>query len=252
MRKRIEELKEKKFDNDLVKNYKESLERARKEKMERKRRENEALKKAIKENEMKQQLLKEKIKKEKEDEIKMNEERIKLDIRQENERIRYYDQIKKNGNKYSMIQADEILEKMKKDQKAEEDKIQYYYDEKNREANEKEAKERMRRQKQTEDIKKYLDMQVEEKKKEENFLKLLDEEQARIWNIDCKKYFDDERIAEKKIKLMNKINFDALMNQIEEKKRSKSRQNVMSDNEYAMNKDILEKAQIEENAPVAP
>ena len=251
MRKRIEELKEKKFDNNLVKNYKESLERARKEKMERKRRENEALKKAIKENEMKQQLLKEKIKKEKEDEIKMNEERIKLDIRQENERIRYYEQIKKNGNKYSMVQADEILEKMKKDQKAEEDKIQYYYDEKNKEANEKEAKERMRRQKEREDIKKYLDMQVEEKKKEENFLKLLDEEQARIWNIDCKKYFDDERIAEKKIKLMNKINFDALMNQIEEKKRSKSRQNIMSDNEYAMNKDILEKAQIEENAPVA-
>jgi hypothetical protein len=251
MRKRIEELKEKKFENNLVKNYKESLERARKEKMERKRRENEALKKAIKENEIKQQLLKEKIKKEKEDEIKMNEERIKLDIRQENERKRYYEQIKKNGEKYSMVEADQILEKLKKDQKAEEDKIQHYYDEKNREANEKEAKERFRRQKERESIKKYLDMQVEEKKKEENFLRLLDEEQARIWNIDCKKYFDDEKDVEKKIKLMNKLNFDALMNQIEEKKRSKSRQNTMSDNEYAMNKDILEKAQIEENAPIA-
>ena len=251
VRKRIEELKEKKFENNLVKNYKESLERARKEKMERKRRENEALKKAIKENEIKQQLLKEKIKKEKEDEIKMNEERIKLDIRQENERKRYYEQIKKNGEKYSMVEADQILEKLKKDQKAEEDKIQHYYDEKNREANEKEAKERFRRQKERESIKKYLDMQVEEKKKEENFLRLLDEEQARIWNIDCKKYFDDEKDVEKKIKLMNKLNFDALMNQIEEKKRSKSRQNTMSDNEYAMNKDILEKAQIEENAPIA-
>ena len=251
VRKRIEELKEKKFENNLVKNYKESLERARKEKMERKRRENEALKKAIKENEKKQQLLKEKIKKEKEDEIKMNEERIKLDIRQENERKRYYEQIKKNGEKYSMVEADQILEKLKKDQKAEEDKIQHYYDEKNREANEKEAKERFRRQKERESIKKYLDMQVEEKKKEENFLRLLDEEQARIWNIDCKKYFDDEKEIEKKIKLMNKLDFDALMNQIEEKKRSKSRQNTMTDNEYAMNKDILEKAQIEENAPIA-
>ena len=246
MRKRIEELKEKKFENILVKNYKESLERARKEKMERKRRENEALKKAIKENEIKQQLLKEKIKKEKEDEIKMNEERIKLDLRQENERKRYYEQIKKNGEKYTMVQADEILEKLKKEQKAEDDKIQHYYDEKNREANEKEPKERLRRQKERENIKKYLDMQVEEKKKEENFLKLLDEEQARIWNIDCKKYFDDEKVVEKKIKIMNKLNFDALMNQIEEKKRSKSRQNTMSDNEYAMNKDILEKAKLEE------
>ena len=219
--------------------------------MERKKRENEALKKAIKENEMKQKLLKEKIKKEKEDEIKMNEERIKLDIKQENERIRYYDQIKKNGNKYTMAQADEILERLKKEQKQEDDKIQYYYDAKNKEANEKEAKERLRRQKERQDIKKYLDMQVEEKKKEEHFLKLLDEEQARIWNLDCKKYFDDEKIIEKKIKLMNKINFDALMNQIEEKKRSKSRQNIMTDSEYAMNREILEKTQIvEDKAPL--
>ena len=251
MRKKIEELKDKKFEKNLVKNYKENLEKARKEKMERKKRENEALKKAIKENEMKQKLLKEKIKKEKEDEIKMNEERIKLDIKQENERIRYYDQIKKNGNKYTMAQADEILERLKKEQKQEDDKIQYYYDAKNKEANEKEAKERLRRQKERQDIKKYLDMQVEEKKKEEHFLKLLDEEQARIWNLDCKKYFDDEKIIEKKIKLMNKINFDALMNQIEEKKRSKSRQNIMTDSEYAMNREILEKTQIvEDKAPL--
>ena len=251
MRKKIEELKDKKFEKNLVKNYKENLEKARKEKMERKKRENEALKKAIKENEMKQKLLQEKIKKEKEEEIKMNEERIKLDIKQENERIRYYDQIKKNGNKYTMAQADEILERLKKEQKQEDDKIQYYYDAKNKEANEKAAKEILRRQKERQDIKKYLDMQVEEKKKEEHFLKLLDEEQARIWNLDCKKYFDDEKIVEKKIKLMNKINFDALMNQIEEKKRSKSRQNIMTDSEYAMNREILEKTQIaEDKAPL--
>ena len=251
MRKRIEELKEKKYDLILVNNYKENLEKVRKEKFERKRKENEALRKAIKENEIKQQILKEKLKKEKEDDIKMNEERIKIDLKQEQERKRYYDNIKKLGNKYSMKQAEEILEKLKKDQKEEDDRIQYYYDAKNKEANEKEVKERLRRQKERQDIKKYLDMQIEEKKKEEKFLKLLDEEQARIWNIDCKKYFDDENIVEKKIKFMNKKNFECLINQMEEKKRSKSRQNIMSDTEFAMNRDILEKANLEEKIPLA-
>ena len=249
-RKRIEELKEKKFDSILVKNYQKNLEKARKDKIERKKRENEALKKAIKENEVKQQLLKEKIKKEKEDEIKMNEERLKIDIRQENERDRYYDRIQKLGNKYSMKQAEEILERLKKEQKAEDDKIQYYYDAKNKEANEKEVKERIRRQKEREEIKKYLDMQIEERKKEEYFLKLLDEEQARIWNIDCKKYFDDEKIIEKKIKLMNRKNLECLLNQIEQKKRSKSKNTSMNDNEYAMNREILEKANEQEKVPL--
>ena len=250
-RKRIEELKEKKLDLMLVKNYKENLENARKEKLERKKRENEALRKAIKENEKKKELLKDKLKKEKEEEIKMNEERLKLDIKQENERKRYYEKIKNNGNKYTMKQAEEILEKLKNDQKKEEEKIQYYYDAKNKEANEKEVKERMRRIKEKEEMKKYLDMQIEERKKEENFLKLLDEEQARIWNIDCKKYFDDENIVEKKIKYMNRKNLESLMKQIDEKKRSKSKQNIMTDSEFSMNRDILEKAQLEEkNEPV--
>ncbi len=250
-RKRIEELKEKKLDLMLVKNYKENLENARKEKLERKKRENEALRKAIKENEKKQELLKDKLKKEKEEEIKMNEERLKLDIKQENERKRYYEKIKNNGNKYTMKQAEEILEKLKNDQKKEEEKIQYYYDAKNKEANEKEVKERMRRIKEKEEMKKYLDMQIEERKKEENFLKLLDEEQARIWNIDCKKYFDDENIVEKKIKYMNRKNLESLMKQIDEKKRSKSKQNIMTDSEFSMNRDILEKAKLEEkNEPI--
>ena len=36
-------------------------------------------------------------------------------------------------------------------------------------------------------------MQIEERKKEEDFLKSLDYEQARIWALDCKKYNDDEK-----------------------------------------------------------
>ena len=89
-------------------------------------------------------------------------------------------------------------------------------------------------------------MQIEEKKKEKEFLRLLDEEQARIWNIDCKKYYDDEKIAENKVKLMNKINFDCLMEQINEKKRSKSKRNIMTNTEFELNRDLIEKAREDE------
>jgi len=245
-RKKIEELKQKKFDLNLIKNMQQNLEKAIKEKMDRKKMENDALRKAINENEIKKQRLKEQFKKEREDEIKINEERGRIQDRQDQERKRYYDTIKNNGNKYSLKQAEEILEKMQKAQKAEDEKIQYYYDAKSKEANEKAAKEIQRRHKEREEMKKYYDMQIEEKKKEKEFLRLLDEEQARIWNIDCKKYYDDEKIAENKVKLMNKINFDCLMDQINEKKRSKSKRNIMTNAEFELNRDLIEKAREDE------
>ncbi len=248
-RKKIEELKQKKFDLNLVKNYEQNMEKIRQQKMEMKKRENDALRKAINENEMKKQRLKEQFKKEREDEIKMNEERMRIRDRQDLERKRYYDNIKNNGNKYSMKQAEEILEQMKKAQKAEDEKMQYYSDAKREEADAKEVKEHIRRQKEREDMKRYYDMQIEEKKKEEHFLKLLDEEQARIWNIDCKKFYDEERTAEQKIKLMNKINFDCLTEQIKAKNESKAKKNFMTNTEFAMNKDLIEKARQEEENP---
>lgn len=83
-------------------------------------------------------------------------------------------------------------------------------------------------------------MQIEERKKEEEFLKSLDDEQARIWAIDCKKYFEDERAIESKIRAMNKRNLELVMDQINNKKKKKK--NAMSDTEYAMNRDMLQRA----------
>ena len=41
---------------------------------------------------------------------------------------------------------------------------------------------------------------------------------------------------------MNKKNFEFILKQIEQNKRSKSRKNIMSENEYALNRNLLEKA----------
>ena len=78
------------------------------------------------------------------------------------------------------------------------------------------------------------------RKKEEDFIKSLDYEQARIWAIDCKKYNDDEKAIENKLREMNKRNTDILMEQI--KKKKIKNKNGMNDTEYAMNRKLLEKA----------
>ena len=238
IKKRIELLKEKKFEKSLVKTIQEGLEKDKKEAFEKKKRENEALRNAIKENELKIQKRKEQEKKEKEEDIKMGEERIKMQMKEDLTRQRYYDKIKTYGNRFSN-QSEEILEKLRKDQEEEDKKIQYYYDEKNRLAIEKEKNEALKRHQNKFELKKYLDMQIEERKKEEDFLKSLDDEQARIWAIDCKKYYDDERAIESKIRAMNKRNLDLVMEQINKKKK---KNNAMSDSEYAMNRELLQKA----------
>ncbi len=49
-------------------------------------------------------------------------------------------------------------------------------------------------------IKNYLDMQVEEKKRMQNFEKNLDNEQARIWKIDSENFNDQEKDTNQKVK----------------------------------------------------
>lgn len=238
IKKRIDLLKEKKFEKSLVKTIQEGIEKDKKEALEKKKRENEALRNAIKENELKIKKKKEQEKKEKEEDIKMGEERIKMQMKEDVARQKYYDMIKTYGNRYSN-QSEEVLEKLRKAQEEEDKKIQYYYEEKNRLAIEKEKKEALKRHLDKFELKKYLDMQIEERKKEEDFLKSLDDEQARIWAIDCKKYYDDERAIESKIRAMNKRNLDLVMEQINKKKK---KNNAMTDSEYAMNRELLQKA----------
>ena len=218
IRKRIEILKEKKFEKNLVKNIKEGIEKEKQKAIEKKKKENEALLRAIKENDLKMKMKKEKEKRDKEEEIKMGEERIKMQMKEDLQREKYYEAIKNNGNKMS-LKADEILEKLRKDQEEEDKRIQHYYDEKNRLEIDKEKEKEIKKHRDKFELKKYLDMQIEERKKEEDFLKSLDYEQARIWAIDCKKYNEDEKEINKKIREMNKRNMDSVMEQINKKKK---------------------------------
>ena len=241
IKKRIEILKEKKFEKSLVKSIQEGIEKEKQDAIERKKKENEALLRAIKENEIKIIKKKEKEKKDKEEEIKMGEERMKMQMKEDLARQKYYEAIKNNGNK-SCLKSVEVLEKLRKQQEEEDKRIQHYYDEKNRLEIDKEKQKELKKYKEKFELKKYLDMQIEERKKEEDFLKSLDYEQARIWALDCKKYNDDEKEINTRIREMNKRNMNILMDQINKNRNKKK--TGMSDTEYAMNRKLLEQAKV--------
>ena len=241
IKKRIEILKEKKFEKSLVKSIQEGIEKEKQDAIERKKKENEALLRAIKENELKIIRKKEKEKKDKEEEIKMGEERMKMQMKEDLARQKYYEAIKNNGNK-SSLKSVEVLEKLRKQQEEEDKRIQHYYDEKNRLEIDKEKQKELKKYKEKFELKKYLDMQIEERKKEEDFLKSLDYEQARIWALDCKKYNDDEKEINTRIREMNKRNMNILMDQINKNRNKKK--TGMSDTEYAMNRKLLEQAKV--------
>ena len=241
IKKRIEILKEKKFEKSLVKSIQEGIEKEKQDAIERKKKENEAILRAIKENELKIIKKKEKEKKDKEEEIKMGEERMKMQMKEDLARQKYYEAIKNNGNK-SSAKSVEVLEKLRKQQEEEDKRIQHYYDEKNRLEIDKEKQKELKKYKEKFELKKYLDMQIEERKKEEDFLKSLDYEQARIWALDCKKYNDDEKEINTRIREMNKRNMNILMDQINKNRNKKK--TGMSDTEYAMNRKLLEQAKV--------
>ncbi len=241
IKKRIEILKEKKFEKSLVKSIQEGIEKEKQDAIEKKKKENEALLRAIKENELKIKKKKEKEKKDKEEEIKMGEERMKMQMKEDLARQKYYEAIKNNGNK-SSLKSVEVLEKLRKQQEEEDKRIQHYYDEKNRLEIDKEKQKELKKYKEKFELKKYLDMQIEERKKEEDFLKSLDYEQARIWALDCKKYNDDEKEINTRIREMNKRNMNILMDQINKNRNKKK--TGMSDTEYAMNRKLLEQAKV--------
>ena len=241
-RKRIEELKNKKFERNLVKHYTEEIEAEKKANLEKKKKEHEALIQTLKDNELNKLRKAEALRKEKEEDLKFCEENNKIEERKELERKLYFKRIERNANNFMTGVAKEALDKMKKEAEEEELKTNYYTMEKNKKEQEKEEKEIRDRNLAKIELRKYLDMQVEEKKKNSELEKELEKEQARIWKMDCEKYARDEKVIDDKIRRMNKKNLGYLMEQAKKKENMEKNKNKMSDVEYAMNRDALIKA----------
>ena len=243
VRRRIDELKDKKFDKKIIKNIKKEMEREKNEMLEEKKKRNVELNKALKENEMNRKNKKKLLEKEREEDRQFLDEQRKMDIRLEQQREYLLNKIKSNGNKYTNKKAEEKIEQIKKDQEEEDKKLIFYMNEKARIADEKEMKEKIRRENEKKELKKYYDMQVEEKKKDDEFEKVLDGEQARIWKKDVEKYKEDEKRIAKIIRAKNVKNLETIKQQIKTKKEKENNKYGMTNVEFAMNRGKFMKVQ---------
>ena len=154
--KRIDELKDKKFDIKTIKNIKKEIENERNQFAEEKRKRNAELNKALAENEKNrknQKLIQEK---QKQEDLQFLDEQRKMDLRLEQQREYLLNTIRNKSDKYTNKQAEEKIKKMKHDQEEEDKKVLFYMNEKARIADEKEMKEKIRREQEKKRIKKIL------------------------------------------------------------------------------------------------
>jgi hypothetical protein len=243
IRKRIDELKEKKFDKKIIRNVLTEMENEKRQHAEEKRKRNIELNKALEQNEQNRKNLKLLQERQKEEDLQFLEEQRKMDIRKEQQREYLLNKIKNKFNNSSNPKAEEKVKQIYLDQEEEDKKMIHYMNEKCRIADEKEMNEKIKRQKEKKDLKKYYDMQVEEKKKEEQFEKILDGEQARIWKKDCDKYNEDEKRIAKIIWDKNVRNLNTIKEQIKVKREKEKNSMGMTPIEMQMNREKLMKVQ---------
>ena len=243
VRRRIDELKERKFDKKVIRTILTEMENEKKQNAEQKRKRNFELNKALKENEENRKNLKLIQEKQREEDLQFLEEQKKMDIRKEQQREYLLNKIKNKFNNAYSQEAENKVKQIQIDQEEEDKKMIHYMNEKCRLADEKEMKEKIKRQREKTELKKYYDMQVEERKKDEQFEKVLDGEQARIWKKDCEKYNEDEKRIAKIIWDKNVRNLNTIKKQIQEKKEKEKKNTEMTPIEFSINREKLMKVQ---------
>ena len=197
----------------------------------------------MKESELKRIRQKLLLKKEREKDYQSFKEMQQMTLKSDLKRKEYYDNIYKMANKYNEKEVSKIISQMKMKQKEENDRMKKYLQEKKIEDDNFQKYEKIKKIEDSIKMRQFYDMQVEEKKKERDLEKAIDNEQARIWNIDHKKYEEEVKNFRKVMMDLNKKNIDQIIEEAKKKKANKYQK--MTEEEYAMNREALEKAKIQ-------
>ena len=162
------------------------------------------------------------------------------ELKKENERKQYYENIKRVAGDFEDKMLLDIISKRNQKLLDEDAILKNYLISKEKIEKEKEEQ---KRKEQIEISKKLIeshDKQIQIKKAREEFEKIVDRAQIRIWEQDYRNYMMLENERKEKIRELNQKNIEALENQV---KYGKKGVDVgMSDYEKAQNKEALQKA----------
>ena len=238
--KRIAFLKNKKYEKELIAHNNEEIRLAKEAAIIQKEKEHEALLKTLKDNELHKQKLLEQERIERENDIKIMEDAAANDIKKENERKAYYDSIKRGQAEHDSKMLESVIKKRNEQLKEEENIINNYWKNQELVEKEKEMKKKLEMKENQKKLKLFYDKQVEEKKAKKEYERQVDLAQGRVWKQDYLNYLQYENETSRRIKELIRKNMSALNNQANSKK--KKVDEGMSENEKAMNKELLEKA----------
>lgn len=128
------------------------------------------------------------------------EEYTKLQEKQENERKAYFRNIEAKSNNFLAKMSATVLKDIENKNKEENERVKKYLQEKEERmvAKERAKLEEIRNQKR--EMRAFLDLQCEEKKKQRDFEKYLDNAQARIWNTDREVIKEQNSIENQKVR----------------------------------------------------
>ena len=237
--KRINKLKDKLYEKELIRHTKEEIKNAEQKFQEKRRLEKEELAKTLKDNELHKKLEKEKLQKEREEDIKMMQDSIAADIKKDNERKAYFNRIERSGNVFAQNAIENILKKREDKLRQDEEKINLYLAEKERKAQQEENDFIINKKKNQKMMRDFYDKQVQEKKDRELYEKNIDKIQAQIWKKDTDDFFAREKEVKKVIRDFEKNNVKELDKQV---KMGKYDVDKMTQFEKDYNYDLLQKA----------
>ena len=237
--KRINKLKDKLYEKELIRHTKEEIKNAEQKFQEKRRLEKEELAKTLKDNELHKKIEKEKLQKEREEDIKMMQDSIAADIKKDNERKAYFNRIERSGNVFAQNAIENILKKREDKLRQDEEKINLYLAEKERKAQKEENDFIINKKKNQKMMRDFYDKQVQEKKDRELYEKNIDKIQAQIWKKDTDDFFAKEKEVKKVIRDFEKNNVKELDKQV---KMGKYDVDKMTQFEKDYNYDLLQKA----------
>ena len=236
--KRIAFLKNKKYEKELIEHNNEEIRLAKEAALIQKEKEHDALLKTLKDNELHKQKILEQERIERENDIKIMEDAAANEIKKENERKAYYESIKRGQAEHDTKILESVIKKRNEQLKEEENILNNFWKNQDMLDRENEIRRKIEMKENQKKLKLFYDKQVEEKKAKKEFERQVDLAQGRIWKQDYLNYLQYENDTSRRIKEMIRKNMSALNNQPVKK----NIDDGMSENEKAMNKEMLEKA----------
>ena len=236
--KRIAFLKNKKYEKELIEHNNEEIRLAKEAALIQKEKEHDALLKTLKDNELHKQKILEQERIERENDIKIMEDAAANEIKKENERKAYYESIKRGQAEHDTKMLESVIKKRNEQLKEEENILNNFWKNQDMLDRENEIRRKIEMKENQKKLKMFYDKQVEEKKAKKEFERQVDLAQGRIWKQDYLNYLQYENDTSRRIKEMIRKNMSALNNQPVKK----NIYDGMSENEKAMNKEMLEKA----------